>query len=216
MLIVLLPGRTARFANSLGFAGNNPVVAQSTDADVIESSITDPAAFATLFDRHAGVIHRFLTRRIDPADADGLVGEVFRIAFERRSSFDLERPSARPWLYGIATNVVAHHRRSESRRLHAMARLASTRIDDHTDLVGDRVSARIDADRAGKQLVAAIDDLPSDERDTLLLYAWEELSYADIAAALDVPVGTVRSRLNRARRRLRSLHHEPATKDASR
>ncbi len=97
-----------------------------------------------------------------------------------------------------------------------MARLASTRIDDHNDLVGDRVSASIDADRAWKRLVAAIDDLPADERDTLLLYAWEELSYADIAAALDVPVGTVRSRLNRARRRLRSLHDEPATKDASR
>ena len=197
-------------------SGNNPVVDVSTDAAVIESSIVDPAAFATLFDRHAGVIHRFLTRRIDPPDADDLVGEVFRIVFERRSSFDLDRPSARPWLYGIATNVVAHHRRSEVRRFHAMARLASARIDDHTDLVGDRVSARIDADRAGKQLVAAVDDLPSDERDTLLLYAWEELSYADIAAALDVPVGTVRSRLNRARRRLRSLHHERPTKDASR
>ena len=191
-------------------------MAPLTDAAVIESSIADPAAFATIFDRHAGVIHRFLTRRIDPADADGLVGEVFRIAFERRSSFDLDRLSARPWLYGIATNVVAHHRRSENRRFHAMARLASARIDDHTDLVGDRVSASIDADRAGKRLVSAIDDLPAEERDTLLLFAWEELSYSDIAAALDIPVGTVRSRLNRARRRLRSLHDEPATKDASR
>lgn len=162
------------------------------------------------------MIHRFLTRRIDPGDADGLVGEVFRIAFERRSSFDLDRPSARPWLYGIATNVLAHHRRSEVRRFHAMARLASVRIPDHADLFGERVSASIDADRAWPRFVAAIDDLPAEERHTLLLYAWEELSYADIAAALDVPVGTVRSRLNRARQRLRSLRDEFDTKDTSR
>ena len=177
----------------------------SADAAVIESSISDSAAFATIFDRHARSIHRFLARRIDPAEADGLVGEVFRIAFERRETFDLERSSARPWLYGIATNVVAHHRRSELRRFHALARLASTRIEDRHDIVGDRVSESIDADQAWAQLVEVIDDLPTEERDTLLLYAWEELSYADIAAALDVPVGTVRSRLNRARRRLRAL-----------
>jgi len=180
------------------------------DAAVIQSSIGDPAAFATIFDRHAGSIHRFLARRIDPAEADGLVGEVFRIAFERRESFDLQRSSARPWLYGIATNVMAHHRRSELRRFHAMARLTSIRIEDHHDLVGDRVSDTIDADQAWAHLVEVIDDLPADERDTLLLYAWEELSYADIAAALDVPVGTVRSRLNRARRRLRALQDGPS------
>lgn len=186
------------------------------DAALIEASIRDPAEFAAIFDRHAGSIHRFVARRIHPAEADGLVGDVFRIAFERRGSFDLARPSARPWLYGIATNVVAHHRRSETRRLHAMARLASVRVD-HDDLIGERVSATVDADGEWARLVDVIDELPADERETLLLYAWEELSYADIAAALEVPVGTVRSRLNRARRRLRASDpSEITTKDAFR
>ena len=186
-----------------------------TDAELLRSSLGDPAAFATIFDRHAGVIHRFLARRIDPADADQLVGEVFRIAFERRSSYDLDRSSARPWLYGIATNVIAHHRRSELRRLRAMARLVATQREDHDDPVGERATATTDADRGWDRLVDAIDCLPADERDTLLLYAWEELGYADIAAALDVPIGTVRSRLNRARRRLRAVQDTPPRKDGS-
>jgi RNA polymerase sigma factor (sigma-70 family) len=202
---LLFPARVDRFANSSRPFGQHPVVTLS-DAAVICSSIDDPAAFATIFDRHAGSIHRFLARRVEPAAADGLLGDVFRIAFERRESFDQERSSARPWLYGIATNVIARHRRSEHRRLRALARLASAREADYDDLVGDRVSEAIDADGKWAQLVEVIDDLPPDERDTLLLYAWEELSYSDIAAALDVPVGTVRSRLNRARRRLRALH----------
>lgn len=166
--------------------------------------MTDPAAFAAIFDRHAASLHRFLARRVEPADADGLLGEVFRIAFERRGSFDPARRSARPWLYGIATNLIARHRRSEARRLRAMASLASRRIDGDQDVVDDRAAETVDADESLSMLVDAIDELPDAERHTLLLYAWEELSYEDIAAALDVPVGTVRSRLNRARRRLRA------------
>lgn len=179
-----------------------------SDAAAIQSSVSDPAAFATIFDRHAGTIYRFLARRVEPAEADGLLGDVFRIAFERRGSFDQERSSARPWLYGIATNVVARHRRSEHRRLRAMARLASRPVLEPHDLVGDRVSEALDADEAWTRLVEIIDDLPAEERDALLLYAWEDLSYNDIAAAMDVPVGTIRSRLNRARRRLRALHDD--------
>jgi DNA-directed RNA polymerase specialized sigma24 family protein len=154
-----------------------------SDAAVIQSSISDRAAFATTFDRHAASIHRFLARRVEPAEADGLLGDVFRIAFERREFFDQERSSARPWLYGIAANVVARHRRSEHRRLHAMVRLASTRIEDHHDLVGDRVPETIDAYEAWTQLVEIIDDLPAEERDALLLYAWEELSYGALHKA---------------------------------
>jgi RNA polymerase sigma factor (sigma-70 family) len=176
----------------------------SSDAAVIEASMTDPAAFALIFDRHAARLHRFLARRVEPADADSLLGDVFRVAFERRESFDLARQSARPWLYGIATNLIARHRRSEARRLRAMATLASRRIDGDHDAVGDRASETADADQSWSMLVDAIDELPDAERHTLLLYAWEELSYEDIAAALDVPIGTVRSRLNRARRRLRA------------
>jgi len=167
--------------------------------------MAEPAAFAAVFDRHASSIHRFLARRVEPADADSLLGYVFRIAFERRASFDTARESARPWLYGIATNLIARHRRSEARRLRAMASLASRRVDDDHDVVGDRAAQRLDAATEWSTLVDTIDVLPDAERHTLMLYVWEDLSYEDIAAALDVPVGTVRSRLNRARRRLREV-----------
>lgn len=175
-----------------------------SDAAAIAASVTDPAAFAAIFDRHAASIHRFLARRVEPAEAESLLGEVFRVAFERRGTFDLGRTSARPWLYGIATNLIARHRRSEARRLRAMASLAARRVDGAEDLVGDRAAEVADAGESWSMLVDAIDRLPEAERDTLMLFAWEELSYDDVAAALDVPVGTVRSRLHRARRRLRA------------
>src|SRR6476619_3488161 len=92
-----------------------------SDASVIEASIADPAAFAAIFDRHAASLHRFLARRVEPANADNLLGDVCRVAFERRTTFDTARDSARPWLYGIATNLIARHRRSEGRRMRAMA-----------------------------------------------------------------------------------------------
>lgn len=180
---------------------------QEPDSAVIAASLADPGAFAAVFDRHATSLYRFLARRVDPADADGLLGEVFRIAFERRATFDQARNTARPWLYGIATNVVAKHRRSEGRRLRATAALASRQAPQ--DDPGDRAAAAVDARRRWPQVVEAIEQLPDGERAALLLFAWEELGYDEIAAALGVPVGTVRSRLNRARRRLRSLGTGP-------
>jgi RNA polymerase sigma-70 factor (ECF subfamily) len=136
-------------------------------------------------------------------DAESLLGDVFRIAFEKRATYDGERPNARPWLYGIATNLLAHHRRSEARRIGATARMLARQQpgEDPTD----QVVARIDAGELWPRVVEALALLPEGERDALLLYVWEELSYEEIAAALDVPVGTVRSRLNRARLSLREL-----------
>src|SRR3954471_19444396 len=98
------------------------------DAEVIARSLDDPAQFAALYDRHAGIVFRFLVRRVGRDVADELLGETFRIAFERRAVFDLQRESARPWLYGIATNLLAKHRRTEARRLHAIERLTATRV----------------------------------------------------------------------------------------
>jgi RNA polymerase sigma-70 factor (ECF subfamily) len=179
-----------------------------TDADVIAGSRNDPPQFAALYDRHAGVVFRFLVRRVGRDTGDELLGETFRIAFERRATFDLDRPSARPWLYGIATNLVGKHRRREARRLAATARLAldapgSGRSPADPSL--DRVDDRLDARAAWPAVARAVADLPAGERDALLLYAWEELGYDEIAAALAIPVGTVRSRLHRARGRLRAL-----------
>jgi RNA polymerase sigma-70 factor (ECF subfamily) len=174
-----------------------------SDAALIARSIAEPVSFALLFDRHAAVLQRFLVRRVGADAADGLVGETFRIAFEARIRYDTSQPAALPWLYGIATHLIGKHRRAEGRRLRATATLASQRIPEGSGV--ERVGAELDARRLFARVAEAIAELPDGERDALLLYVWEELSYEAIAAALEIPVGTVRSRLNRARARLREL-----------
>jgi RNA polymerase sigma-70 factor (ECF subfamily) len=174
-----------------------------TDAEVIASSLSSPAAFGEIFDRHATTLFRYFVRRVGPDDADSLLGDLFRIAFERRQAFDTTRAEARPWLYGIASNLLARHRQREARRLDATARLVHTSVTA-TDQLAD-VDDRLDASRLWGEVAAAIAELPQGERDALLLYAWEGMAYEQIATALEVPVGTVRSRLNRARGRLREL-----------
>ena len=99
-----------------------------SDAAVISASLDAPAEFGAIFDRHATVLYRYLVRRVGPDEAESMMGDVFRIAFEKRATYDLDRPTARPWLYGIATNLLAKHRRTEARRLHAVARLAAHRL----------------------------------------------------------------------------------------
>jgi RNA polymerase sigma-70 factor (ECF subfamily) len=174
-----------------------------SDAAVITASLADPGRFGAIFDRHATIVFRYLVRRVGVDEADSLLGDVFRVAFEKRATYDAERPNARPWLYGIATNLLAHHRRTEARRISATARLLARRPggDDTSDQVVDR----LDAEALWSRIADAVGALPEGERDALLLFVWEELSYDEIASALDVPVGTVRSRLNRARENLREL-----------
>ncbi len=174
-----------------------------SDADVIAASLAAPVQFGTIFDRHATVLHRYLVRRLGPEEADTMVGEVFRIAFEKRATYDLDRPTARPWLYGIATHLLAKHRRREARRIHATARLAAQRLPPID--VTDGVSDALDASERWQHVADAVTSLPEPERDALLLHVWEGLSYEDVADALAIPVGTVRSRLHRARGRLREL-----------
>jgi RNA polymerase sigma factor (sigma-70 family) len=174
-----------------------------SDADVMGASIQQPADFGEIFDRHGAGILRFLVRRVGPEAAEHLLGDTFRIAFERRVTFDRTRDTAAPWLYGIATNLLRRHHRSEARRLRATARLAAG--DDGDAAEEDRVIAAADAEALLPAVADAVLELPDAERDVLLLFAWEELSYDDIAAALDVPVGTVRSRLNRGRQKVRDV-----------
>jgi RNA polymerase sigma factor (sigma-70 family) len=178
-------------------------VEEASDADVIAASLDRPAAFGALFDRHATSLHRYFVRRLGPFEAEAMVGDVFRIAFEKRRTYDVSRPNARPWLYGIATNLLAKHRRGEARRIRAVARLAAQRLPA-IDLA-DGVSEMVDADSLWPRVADAVASLPETERDALLLHVWEGLSYDDIADALCVPVGTVRSRLHRARGRIREL-----------
>jgi RNA polymerase sigma factor (sigma-70 family) len=184
--------------------GKHWMVGSESDSRVIRSSFDEPERFGEIFDRHATVVFRYLVRRVGVDDAEALLGDVFRVAFEKRTTYDDERPSARPWLYGIATNLLAHHRRSEARRIAATARLLAAGQVPPSDST-DQLVARLDALELWPHVAEAVALLPEAERDTLLLYVWEELSYDEIAAALDIPVGTVRSRINRARLGLREL-----------
>jgi RNA polymerase sigma-70 factor (ECF subfamily) len=168
-------------------------------------SLVEGEVFGLIYDRHAPTLLRFLGRRVGAEVAEGLLAEAFRIAFERRKVFDSGRESALPWLYGIASNLLRKHRRGEARRLRANARMAAGR-----ELADGRASAAasaeaLDAHVLFPRVAEAIDSLPDGEREALLLFAWEELSYQHVADALELPIGTVRSRLNRARARLREL-----------
>lgn len=180
-------------------------VGVASDAELIARARLEPAAFAAVFDRHYDAIHGYLRRRLDVAIAEELAAETFARALRGVSRYDDDRPDALPWLYGIAANLARRHRRTEVRRLRAYARTGRDPLhDEHAD-----APARLDAAAAGPRLAAALAELRADDREALLLFAWAELSYEEIARALDVPVGTVRSRLHRARRTLRG-HLEEA------
>jgi RNA polymerase sigma factor (sigma-70 family) len=170
------------------------------DATAIQLSRHEPEHFTVLFRRHAPHIQRYVVRRLGPDVADDIVAETFLLAFRQRNSYDLARSDARPWLYGIATNLIGRHRRAEIRLYRALAR---TGADPVTEPFTDRVDDRVSAGHASRQLATALARLSADLRDTILLAAWSDLSYEEIAVALGVPTGTVRSRLSRARTKLR-------------
>ncbi|MDQ2895299.1 MAG: RNA polymerase sigma factor [Actinomycetota bacterium] len=169
------------------------------DADPISASLPEPQCFAVLFDRHYDAIARYLGRRVGQHLGDELASETFLRAFAHRARYDLSHPDARPWLYGIATNLLRKHARAEARRRHAYAR-AAQRDRSEDDL--DGADGRADAAALGPTVAAALARLQPADRDSLLLLALTDLDYQGIAIATGVPVGTVRSRLHRARRHL--------------
>ena len=172
------------------------------DAAVIESSWREPERFAVLFDRHAPHIHRYLARRTDRQVADDLVAETFLAAFAKRDRYDLGYADARPWLYGIATNLVGQHRRDQARQYRiSQAAAAEPEVPGHAD----RVAADVTAQATRPLLDAALAALSAGDRDVLLLIAYEQLTYQEVSRALDIPVGTVQSRLHRARTKVRQV-----------
>jgi RNA polymerase sigma-70 factor (ECF subfamily) len=185
---------------------------EPTDADLIARSIENPRSFVPLLERHRRVLYGYLARRVGPDLAEDLVAETFTTAFAHRERYDSSRPDARPWLFGIALNLLRTRARSDVRRLRAYQR-AGEEVDHGID--ADSVHAQADAEVASPELVAALNTLDRRDRDTLLLFVWGDLSYEEVAAALDVPVGTVRSRINRARRKLQTQlpHLAPANDD---
>ncbi len=176
---------------------------QQDDAEIVAASLIEPEAFSLLFERHSSTVFKFLARQFDPEAARDLLAETFSTAFQIRNRYDTSFPDATPWLLGIAFNNGRHHRRSVARylrmrdRLHAPA--GFTR--DETE----QADARADALRERARLTAALERLNPAYRAVILLFAAFDLSYEEVARALGIPIGTVRSRLSRARTELREL-----------
>ncbi|WP_406461068.1 sigma-70 family RNA polymerase sigma factor [Streptomyces sp. NBC_01622] len=188
-----------------------PPTAERTgdDAEIVVQSLERPELFALLYDRYASDIHRYAARRLGDGAADDITADTFLAAFRIRSRYDRSRPNARPWLYGIAGNLIGKQRRTEVRALKALARtgrdpVAASWSDSWVEDPDSRIAAR-------GPLAGALAALSAGDRNVLLLVAWADLTYQEVAEALDIPVGTVRSRLNRARRKVRTaLGADPA------
>jgi RNA polymerase sigma-70 factor (ECF subfamily) len=174
---------------------------RGADAELVSASLTDPEAFAELFDRYSAMLYRYVSKRLGPEPAEDIVGETFLIAFSRRASYDLSYPDARPWLFGILTKLVSRHHRTEATRYRALRRAP---VDADVESPAERVAAGVTAQASRPELAGALAALPAKDRDVLLLIAWGDLSYDEVARALGIPIGTVRSRLNRGRRKVRA------------
>jgi RNA polymerase sigma-70 factor (ECF subfamily) len=179
------------------------VVTAPTDADLVAASLHDPQRFALLFERHARAVYRYVASQARRGDIDDVVSETFVTAFRTRARYDGAYTDARPWLLGIATNVLRHHRRSEGRRLSRLR--AAVQAPGSEFDPAESVAAAIDYAAETNRVARALMRLDDRYRDILLLAAGADLTYDEIARALGVPVGTVRSRLARGRRRLREL-----------
>jgi RNA polymerase sigma factor (sigma-70 family) len=176
------------------------------DSELIAGSRAEPSMFAGIFDRHHGELYRYLRSRVGAGLAADLAAETFVTAFARRGAYRPEGPDARPWLYGIAHNLLRNHLRHEQRRLNAYARHGAEPLADAAALAEFSLAdARADAAAVRSRLAQILAEMRAGDRDALLLFAWADMSYAEVAQALGIPVGTVRSRLNRARRQLRAL-----------
>jgi len=156
--------------------------------------------FADVFDRHYEHIYAYAARRLGPDLAEDVASETFLVAYDRRAGFDPARGAVRPWLYGIASNLIMRHSRAEARRYKAYARHAEP--DEGPD-EAELVPGRVDAGGARARLAAALNRLSLADRDVLLLVAWAGLTQPEAAAALGIPPGTARSRLHRARQEMR-------------
>ena len=170
------------------------------DAALIRLSLADAEQFELLFVRHEPAIRRYVVRRLGVDAADDVVAETFLLAFRQRADYDSARGGVLAWLYGIATNLVGRHRRDEIRLFRALAR---TGVDPVIAPFTDQVDERVTAAAASRRLAEALAALKAAYRDALLLVAWGGLSYEETAGALGIPVGTVRSRISRARADLR-------------
>lgn len=184
------------------------MLSDAPDAETLAKSVDEPDRFATFYRRHVGTILRYLRGRLSADVAEDAAHEVFLRAFRQRATYEPRFPTARPWLYGIAANVIADHHRNEVRRLRALERESQ----GSTTAPQPRVDT---SPELSPELAAALRRLSLGDREALLLTVWGELSYEETAAALGIAVGTVRSRIARARAFLRA-ELAAATKSSTR
>jgi RNA polymerase sigma factor (sigma-70 family) len=169
-----------------------------SDAELVIASVRDPDAFTALFERHWDVVYRFCLSRAGSAGED-VAAEAFRVAFDRRGRYDARYSDARPWLFGIATNLLRDHFRAVRREESKLERSAEVDAPPR----GDAPLGGLENALLSPRLAAALAGIPAADRDALLLLAWVDLDYEQIATALGIPLGTVRSRIHRARQRVR-------------
>ena len=174
--------------------------AAPSDAAIIERSVAVPECFAEIFDRHADGVYRYAARRLGQQAAADVMSEVFLAAFRNRRRYDTGRDDARPWLYGIAINVISQYQRTQRRYTRVLAAVPGVPA---TDVVADEVLDRVTAAQLRPRIMRVLAELSERDRELVLLVAWAELSYEQAAQALGIPLGTVRSRLHRIRVKLR-------------
>lgn len=162
--------------------------------------MNEPTPLSRLFDDHGLVVYRYVARRIGPQAAEDVTADVFCSAFASEHTFDPDRGAPIAWLMGIATNALAKHWRTEQRNLDTLAELG---VDPLRSEVAASAEQHAAASVETRAVARVLGTLPDADREALMLYAWADLSYAQVAEALDVPIGTVRSRISRARDRLR-------------
>jgi RNA polymerase sigma-70 factor (ECF subfamily) len=174
-----------------------------------DAGVVDPVAFTALVDREGPDVFAYLVRRA-PVEAEDLLGRVWVEAYASRRSFDPARGSARSWLFGVARHVLLRHWRDRRPDL-TESMLTPTPVDPW-----EEVDARLDSAALVGPLRAALVDLPEVDREMLLLIAWEQLTPTEAAAVVGIPPATARTRLHRARSRMRTAleaHHRPDAED---
>lgn len=192
-------------ADVMAAAGvRQPASEHRDDAAVLLESRAAPERFGVLFDAYYPHIRRYAEARVSGDVAEDVASETFLIAFRGRHRFEASARGGhvRAWLYGIATNLIRRHRRDELRRYRALARSGADGGGEPAP--DERVTAQVAAQAVQRQLATAVADLSARERDAFLLVALGGLDYGEVATALSIPQGTVSSRLNRARRKVRA------------
>lgn len=171
---------------------------EQSDDELVAASLVTPDDFGAIFERHYAVVAAYCRRRTGSQSGAEIAAETFARAFEHRARYRAGGLGARPWLLGIATHLIGDHRRAQIRQLRAYANQSTAPSDESA-----RSDDRMDMRAMGRTAAGVIRGLPRARRDVLLLHAWADLTPDEIAVALAMPPGTVRSHLHRARAQVR-------------